>query len=115
MALGPKELGSWANDSILSTQIRVWAGSPEIQERLVGNSDTEPAATDGTYGTHGTYGSLAAGSKSVQIVPDPAGRRSVPGDVGVRSSDDGWSVSGSELGSEKGSVWPGWWRFQAVG
>jgi hypothetical protein len=26
MALGPKELGSWANESILSTENREWVG-----------------------------------------------------------------------------------------
>jgi len=35
MALGPKELGSWANDPILSTEIRGGAAGKSGREELL--------------------------------------------------------------------------------
>ena len=127
MALGPKELGSWANDSNLSIEIRARTLG-KSRKVLLGTSDAIPADTDGTDGTHVTYGSPAAGFRpTVPGLPDVASRlapRSLSeskrraklgvsvdgaksgdrGVSGVTRSDDGPSVLGLGLGLEKGWV-----------
>ena len=97
MALGPKELGSWANDSNLTTEIR--AGNLGKSRKFCWG-DTETAATDGTYGTYETYGGLRL-QAALLIVPRIPGDRGV---MGVTSSDDGRPAWGLGLGSKKGLV-----------
>jgi len=81
MALGPKELGSWANESTLSTEIRDGAAGN------IGRDELPLLRTSWAASRTRTSGSLS--------LPFP-----------VKSSYDAcvWG-----LGSEKGSVGLEWW------
>ena len=103
MALGPKELGSWANDSTLSTEIRGRELNARRARRNWRGAASVCCTPAGVFSLLGLErfkdGHIATGvSGSPPVVPDPALRAPMTGP----SRGWGWGRRRSGLGCRSG-------------